>query len=295
MPEMTDETARHRAGILLCVAALFVLTVMDVASKMLARDYPVMQIIWVRYVLFAGFAVSLTWHRHRRLLPLSKAPVLQSARGLILVGSNFLVIMSFGLMPLADVHAVLAAAPLIVTALSIPFLGERVGPRRWAAVAVGFSGVLIILRPGLGVFQPEALLPLAAAGTFAAYQVTTRLVSRRDEMLTTLAYTAVVGLAATSLVGPFVWVAPDAEGWLLLLVAAVLGLASHILLIKALELAPASLLQPYNYTMLVWATALGFAVWGDFPDVPTVAGALVIVASGLYTFHRERARAGHGH
>ena len=181
--------------------------------------------------------------------------------------------------------------PLIITALSALVLGEFVGPRRWAAVAVGFVGVVVILRPGLGVFNPAALIPLAGAALFAVYQIMTKVVARRDSMVTILLYTGWIGFALTSITGPFYWTPPDLKGWILLPIAGFMGVVGHLLLIKALELAPASVLQPFNYTLLIWATAVGFLVFGDLPDTVTVLGAGIVVASGLYTWWRERVRA----
>jgi drug/metabolite transporter (DMT)-like permease len=191
-------------------------------------------------------------------------------------------------LPLADTHAILAISPLIVTALSVPLLGEKVGIRRWTAVGVASIGMLIVLRPGFGAMHPMALVALLCACMWSLYQVLTRIVSRTDPPLTTLFYTALIGALALSVIGPFYWQEPDAMGWALFALVAVLGAGGHYLLIKALQLAPASLLQPFAYTVLVWATLVGFLVFGNLPDLPTVLGALIIVGSGLYTFARER-------
>jgi drug/metabolite transporter (DMT)-like permease len=175
-----------------------------------------------------------------------------------------------------------------VTALSVPLLGEQVGVRRWTAVGVAFVGVLIILRPGIGVFEPYALLPLIAAAMWALYQVLTRIVGRSDPPMITLFYSVVVGAAGLTLLIPFVWQPPDLQGWGLLVFAAVAGALAHYLLINALQLAPAVILQPLSYMMVVWATLVGFIVFGDLPDAMTVLGAVIIVGSGLYVVARER-------
>ena len=282
---------RPSLGIVLTIAAMFVLTGMDVLSKLLVDTYSVLQILWIRYVVFAGLVCALAWRAHGRLVPPSGVPVLQTARGLVLAGLNCVTIFAFGKLPLADVHAVLSAAPLFVVALSIPILGEPVGLRRWAAVVVGFVGVLVIIRPtGAGLANPWILLPVGSAVLFAVYQVLTRLASARDAPDATFAYTGLTGFVVMSLAGPFVWVWPDAFDWGMLAVAAALGILSHFLLIKGLEYAPASLVQPFNYTGLVWAVVLGLVVFGDFPDDATLIGSVIVIASGLYTFHRERMR-----
>ena len=152
--------------------------------------------------------------------------------------------------------------------------------------------MLIILRPGLGVVHPMALVALLCALLFALYQILTRIVSRDDPPMTTLFYTALIGVIGLSLIGPFYWTTPDPVGWSLFALVALLGASGHYLLIKALQLAPASVLQPYSYTLLIWATVVGFAVFATLPDLPTVIGAIVIAASGIYTFTRERLRHG---
>jgi drug/metabolite transporter (DMT)-like permease len=180
--------------------------------------------------------------------------------------------------------------PLLVTALSVPLLGERVGIRRWSAIGVAFAGMLIILRPGLATVHPMALVALLCASMFALYQILTRIVSRDDSPMTTLFYTALVGVIGLTIIGPFYWTWPDPAGWALFGLVALLGSSGHFLLIKALQLAPASVLQPYSYTMLIWATIVGFLVFGNLPDLATVVGAAIIAASGIYTFARERQR-----
>ena len=199
-----------------------------------------------------------------------------------------LFIWTITVLPLANAHAILAITPLLVTALSVPLLGERVGIRRWSAIGVAFLGMLIILRPGQGVMHPMALVALICAAMFALYQILTRIVGRADPPLTTLFYTAVIGGIGLTLIGPFYWTAPDARGWALFALVAALGAGGHFLLIKALQLAPASTLQPFSYTILIWATVIGFVVFGNLPDLLTVVGALIITSSGIYTFARER-------
>jgi drug/metabolite transporter (DMT)-like permease len=213
---------------------------------------------------------------------------LQSLRSALLVIEIGLFVLTITVLPLAEAHAILAVTPLVVTALSVPVLGERVGMRRWSAIGVAFVGVLIILRPGLGTVHPIALLALLCAVMFALYQILTRIVSRADPPLTTLFYTALVGVGGLTVLIPFYWTTPDASGWALFGMVAALGASGHFLLIKALQLAPASTLQPFSYTILIWATLVGFLVFGNLPDLPTVAGAIVITLSGIYTFDRER-------
>lgn len=283
----TTSTASAR-GIVTVLLAWLLLSCMDAGSKLLAQDYAIVQILWLRYLFLAAVA-WLFARRQRGPAPLrTRRPGLQVLRALLLVVEIGLFIYAISVLPLASAHAILAVTPLIVTALSVPLLGERVGVRRWAAIAVAFAGVLVILRPGLGVAQPMALVVLLCALMFALYQVLTRLVSRDDDPTVTLFYTALIGAGALTLIGPFFWTWPDLAGWALFLLVAMLGGGAHFLLIKALQLAPAAALQPYSYSLIVWATLVGFVVFGNLPDLWTVAGAVVVASSGLYAFARER-------
>lgn len=277
-----------RAGILLVIAASFCFASMDAMSKILAQDHAILQILWFRYIVFTAFALAIARRRGVRRTLISQRPWLQAFRALLLVVENAVFVLAFRYLPLADVHALGASAPLMVVALSVVLLGETVGIRRWSAVLVGFVGVLIIIRPGLQEIEWPLLIPLVGALMWALYQILVRLCSRTDDSDTTLLWSALVGLAATSVTGPFVWVPPDREAWVLLVVLAVAGSIAHYALIKGLQLAEASAVQPYTYTLLVFAAFWGLAVFGDIPDAWTILGATIIVGSGLYTWYRER-------
>ncbi|MDX1512275.1 MAG: DMT family transporter [Gammaproteobacteria bacterium] len=283
--------AAHGRGILLCMAAMFVFASQDGLTKHLSTVVPIPQILLVRYVFFVFLAVWITRRSGFVSALRSKRPGLQILRSLVLVAEIGLFAMTVRILPLADTHAIVAATPLIVTVLSIPMLGESVGIRRWAAVLAGFAGMLVIVRPGYTVFQPASALALLVAAMFALYIVLTRQVSRFDRSETTVLYTALCGAAVMSVIGPLYWTPPDATTWILLLAIGCTGAGGHLLFIRALEAAPASVLQPFNYTVLVWATVIGFVFFDDLPDGATILGALIIVASGLYTFYRERRRA----
>lgn len=290
---MTDATR----GILLLLASNLCLAGMDAVSKTLIQSYDVGQILWVRYMFFAAFTAALAWHARRGRGGLlaafrAKRPWLNILRAAILVVEIGLFVVAFGHLKLASVHAIAAICPLLITALSALVLGERVGPRRWLAVAAGFVGMMIILRPGAGVFDGWALLPLAGAALFAVYQIMTKVLGRVERTDTIMLYTGWVGLALTSFIGPAQWTTPDPTGWTLLVAAGVLGVSAHLLLIKALSIAEASVMQPFNYSLLVWATIVGFLVFAELPDAWTILGAAVIVLSGLYAWWRERLRAG---
>jgi len=274
-------------GILLMNLAMFLLAGMDGITKTLATDYAVPQILSVRFLIFCLFALAIARPKSLRTAFRSRHPILQIARSLIIVIEVGVFIVAFRYLPLADAHAISGIAPLLVTALAVPFLGEKVGMRRWTAISIGFLGLLIIVRPGIGVFNPAALIPLAGAGLWAIYQILVRKVSE-DSAATSLLYMAVTGAIVMTALAPFFWRPPDSTGWLLLLSLGVVGSLGHYILIKAFQAAPASTLQPFHYVVLIWATIVGYLVFGDLPDAWTVLGAAVIAGSGLYAFYRER-------
>ena len=282
---------RTRAGIALMLAAMLAFAVMDGLSKSLTAVLPIAQIMWTRQIVFATIAVFWFWTPGLSRTLATTRPWLQGARALLLIIESAFFITAFKVLPLADVHAIAASTPLFVVALSVPFLGEKIGPRRAFAIILGLIGVLIIVRPGFSVLSWPMLLALAGAALWGVYQIMVRLLARTDNGNTMWVWNALVGLAAMSLIGPFYWVPPDAEGWATLLVVALLGAGAHIAMIKAITLAAPVILQPFSYALFVFAVVVGYVMFGDIPDRFTIAGAALIVASGLYAWHRERVRA----
>ena len=266
--------------------SILIATAMDATSKYLSQFYPVFQIVWARY-FFQAALVFVVFGPRLPQLAKTRRLGMQLLRSAILLVASALFIFGLRRLPLADGSAIIFLAPLIVTALSVPLLKERVGPRRWAAVIVGLIGALIIVRPGMGVMQTAALFPVGTAVLYAFYMIATRLLSHTDSAVTTLIYTACVGAVVMSAVVPFVWQTPDMKGWFLMVMLGFLGGGCHFALIKAFEAAPASVVTPFEYSRLIWATALGFVVFGDLPDGWTIVGAVLIVAAGLYVFRRE--------
>jgi drug/metabolite transporter (DMT)-like permease len=274
-------------GILLALSAMLMFGLMDAASKYLSARYPTPQIIWLRYVFTIPLVLLVLAPQGISRSVRSARPGLQILRSCLLVLEIGLVVWCFGQMPLADVHALLALTPLAVTALSVPILGERVGASRWAAVGVGFLGVMIILRPGLSVVQPAALVVLASVLLYGPYQVLTRMVGRSDSAQTSLLWQLVIGAALVSFVVPFAWRVPEPQHWPLFVMVAALGGTAHYLMIRALQLAPAAVIQPFSYTLLLWAVVIGYIGFGDLPDIWTLAGAAAIVGAGVFTAVRE--------
>ncbi len=276
----------------MCLAVLL-MPVMNAMAKALTVDYPLAQVVWAR---FAGHFICLTllyfpgrgWRQFA-----SARPALQFARSAIMFASNGCFIAALSTVALATASAIMFTAPLMVTALSVPLLGEGVGARRWSAVLVGFIGALIIIRPGLDApgFDATGLgvvLLLFSAATFAIYQVLTRKLADRDSPETMIVYTALIAALAMSAVVPFLFVAPmDARDWLLFAALGVIGGFMQYFVVKALDRAPASVVSPYGYGELFVAALLGYAIFGDFPDEWTWLGAAVIAASGVYIDYRE--------
>jgi drug/metabolite transporter (DMT)-like permease len=261
---------------------------MDTISKWLVADYSVGQMMWIRYILLCLFAWFVVRKQGLRAAMRTTRPVLQLVRSLVAVVEGAMFVLAFRYLPLTDTHAVAATSPLIVIALGVLFLRERAGSARWLAVAAGFVGVLLIVRPGFRTLEWPLLLPLVGAAMWAGYQILTRLASLTDSPGTSLLWSAVVALIGTSFVGPLYWTWPSPMAWTLMIVISLMGAVAHYALIKALDYAEAGAVQPYAYTLLVWVTILGFVVFGDVPDVWTITGAAIVVLSGLYTWHHDR-------
>ncbi|MBT6276812.1 MAG: EamA family transporter, partial [Chromatiales bacterium] len=251
MSGSSSRDARPLAGIVFTIAAMVSLAGADAMAKHLTATYAIVQILWIRYVLYAGYGVYVAAASPGRSGFKSRNITLQLLRATLLVIANVVIVFSFSRLPLADVHAVIAVAPLVVTAASVVFLGEHVEMRRWIAIGAGFTGMLIIIRPGMGVFDPVALAPLAGAALYSTYQILTKLVTRNDGAETTQFFSGLVGLLCFSLAVPFYWISPALIDWLWLAAAAIAGTVAHVFIVIGLSLAPASTLQPFNYSMLV--------------------------------------------
>lgn len=281
-----------RLGILLMLATTLVFAIQDGISRQLADTYNVMTVVMFRYWFFAAFVVA--WAHTRgggiRHIAHSAQPLLQVFRGVLLVAEICVAVTGFTMLGLIESHAVFTCYPLLVIALSGPILGESVGWRRWMAVGIGFVGVVIILRPGSDVFSIEALVPLAAAFLFAIYSLLTRYVARKDRAMTSFFWTGVSGVVAISLVAPFYWTPMVGTDWWWMLALCITGVLGHFLLIKALEVAEASTTQPFAYFHLVFASLIGLFVFGEMLDPMIIAGASLIVASGLFTIWRSKVK-----
>lgn len=287
----TDASGR---GILMVIASTVFLAISDTTAKVLAGSLHPVEIAWLRFAGFALIMLAAAARSGRRDVLATPRPGLQVLRGLAVVGSAGLFISSLAFLPVAESTAISFVAPLFVTALSVLVLSERVGWRRWTATAVGFGGVLVIIRPGSAAFQPASLLPVLSALCWAGALVSTRRLAATDRADTTMTYSALVGLAALSLLLPWFWRWPTGTELLLGAAVGVLSTTGQWIVTAAYRHADASVLAPYSYSQIIWATLAGFALFGAVPDAWTFTGVGVIVASGLYTAHRQRVRAREG-
>ncbi|MDO6587079.1 DMT family transporter [Salipiger sp. 1_MG-2023] len=275
-------------GIVLITLGFICFGATDALAKLLTSELPPLQVVWMRQTgLFLGVLVMIAI-RGTHLLR-TRHPVVQIGRGVLATGSAAFFIIAISNVPLADATAVTFIAPFLVTAAGALFLREPVGVRRWAAVAVGFVGMVIVIRPGAGVFHPAIFIVIAAATCFAMRQVLSRVLSGEDSIATTVAYTSITSTLLLTLPVPFIWETP-AHGWVWMVVPAMAlaAGAGEIFIIRALDVAQAVVVAPLQYSMIIWSTLYGFLLFADLPDGFTLLGCAVIVASGLYTLNRER-------
>lgn len=275
-------------GILLMMASMAVFTLLDASAKHVTQNLPPLVAVFFRYFVATFLSLAVMVRAGGPALLITGHPVLQSIRGLLLMISTALNFIAVMYLQLAQTAAIFFTIPLWVCALSVPLLGERVGIRRWAAVGMGFLGVMVIMQPWDTGFHWAMLLSLASSVCGALYNIITRKVGSRDRAETSLFYVSFVGALAAAAPMPFVWQMPQGMEWPLLVFMGLAGGLGHLLLIQAHRLAPASTLAPFVYTQIVWMVLAGYILFGDVPDPWTLAGATVVVASGLFVFARER-------
>jgi drug/metabolite transporter (DMT)-like permease len=277
-------------GIWLMVAAVAVFAAQDGFSRHLAGEYNTLMIVMIRYWAFAGFVILLALRRPEGPLAAIRSRRLPAhlVRSCLLVAEICLIIWGYTLIGLINSHAVFAVCPLLIVALSGPILGERISWQRWVAVAAGLLGVLIILRPGFGVFSWAALLPLAAAFLFALYSVLTRLTTRDEPTFPAFFWPGVIGAVLMTGIGlPHLQpMLPQDAGFLAVYCA--LSIFSHWLLLKCYEQIEAARVQPYAYLQIVFVTIIGITIYGEVLEFPVALGALVIIVAGLYALSLER-------
>jgi drug/metabolite transporter (DMT)-like permease len=287
--DVTHQRRQRLIGIALMCGAVALFSCLDSTAKYLNHFMATLQVVWARYA--GAFLVALVMSNPVRQPALMRTsrPWLQIGRSFLLLGSTLLNFFALRWLQLDQTTAILFATPFLVALLSGPILGEWVGWRRWCAIFVGFAGVILVTRPGFGGIHPAALLSVASLFCYGLYIIATRVLARTDSSETTLFYSNLVGAVVMSAVVPFVWTTP--ANWFLvamMLATGAYGTIGHYLLIVGHRLAPPVVLAPFMYTQLIWVIALGYVVFGDLPNNWTLAGAGIVVASGLYLLHRER-------
>jgi drug/metabolite transporter (DMT)-like permease len=289
MTEVSHQRRQRLIGIALMCAAVALFAVLDTTAKYLNTQMDSLQITWARYT--SAFVLTLFVSNpftHRGLLK-SRRPVLQVVRATLLVASTAFNFLALRWLQLDEALSIVFTFPFIVAIASGPMLGEWLGWRRWCAICFGFGGVLLITRPGFGGMHPAALISLAATICYGLYAVITRIVSRVDSNQTSLFYNNAIGALLMLPIIPFVWQTP--ANWtiaLMLIATGVLGSLGHFFLISGHKLAPAAVLSPFIYTQLIWVVILGYLVFDHVPNHWTMAGAAVVIGSGLYLLYRER-------
>jgi len=279
-----------RLGIWLMVATCVVFSAQDGISRHLAEEYNTLMVVMIRYWFFAAFVMTVSAKRAGGLrnAAATRQPVLQGFRGLLLAVEICVMVYAFTLVGLINSLAVFTVYPLLVAALSGPILGEYVGWRRWTAIGVGFLGVLTILQPGGGVFDPAAIVPFCAALMFALYALLTRHAAKLDSAATSFFWTGTVGALAMTGIGLWAWEPMTAIDWVWMGCLCLTGASGHYLLIKCYEAAEASAVQPFAYLQFVFVSIIGLTVFGETLELHVALGAGLIVAAGLFALWRER-------
>jgi drug/metabolite transporter (DMT)-like permease len=277
------------SGIVWMLITAFFFVCVHATGKLLVIDYPVLQVLWARYIFHLILTVLLIGPRLLEMMRTSNLKLQLLRSSFMLLASAFY-FAGVQLLPLAEANAIGFLTPILVVMLAQPVLGEKVGLRRWIGVGIGVIGALIIIRPGSGLMDIAATFLIASSLCNASYQLTTRKLGPVDTPLTTLLYTALVGTIGSSAVVPFVWQPVSVDGWLLMVTLGLVAMAGHFAIIKAYQAAPAPAIAPFSYSVLLWSVLFGYVLFGDLPDGWTLVGAAIIVMGGLYIVRMGRAK-----
>ena len=269
------------------ILAMALFVSMDTCGKFLFKTQSLIQIVWGRYFFHFTILFVLLSPRLKYLLETQNLKV-QLIRSILLLASTLCFFGGLQYIQLAQASSIMLVSPLLVTALSVPLLREKVGIKRWASILIGLIGALFIIRPSLNFFNSGASLTFCAAIFFALYQISTRFLSKLDNVLTTLFYSSSVGAIILSIFVSFFWEPVNISSWILMIMMGSLGGIGHFALIKAFSGAQASVITPFTYSNVLWATLFGFIFFNKLPDFMTVIGAIIIIASGLYLLKREK-------
>lgn len=278
-------------GIALAILATLLFAFLNSMTKHVSQVYPMVMILWFRYLFFGGYglAVGLKYHKKRAFNSL--VPILQITRALLLLAEIGVYGFAFRHLPLAEISAISGAGPIVTMAMSALILREVITVRQWLIVVLGFVGICIIVKPGFASFNPWMLIPLFGTVLWGLYQVLTRLVSLYDGAERTTLFTGTIGFVILCIILPFYWLPVDISWLLKFSVLAILGVAGHSTLIKALAIAPASLLQPFSYVNIVWAVLFGWLFFNTIPEITTFIGSAIIIFSGIYVIKLKQKEA----
>ena len=278
-------------GIALAILATLLFAFLNSMTKHVSQVYPMVMILWFRYLFFGGYglAVGLKYHKKRAFNSL--VPILQITRALLLLAEIGVYVFAFRHLPLAEISAISGTGPIVTMTMSALILREVITVRQWLIVVLGFVGICIIVKPGFASFNPWMLIPLFGTVLWGLYQVLTRLVSQYDGAERTTLFTGTIGFVILCIILPFYWLPVDISWLLKFSVLAILGVAGHSTLIKALAIAPASLLQPFSYVNIVWAVLFGWLFFNTIPEITTFIGSAIIIFSGIYVIKLKQKEA----
>jgi drug/metabolite transporter (DMT)-like permease len=296
-PLPSRKALNPKRGIILILLAVICFASMDGMSKYLGQRYDIVGVVMIRMWFFALFVIVWSMRKPGGIKAVAKTDQIwvQILRGTILSLQICVIVTSFVVVGLAQTHAVFACYPLLVVSLSVIFLGERVGWQRLSAIIVGIIGVLIIIQPGTSVFDPKILIAVLASFGFASYNVLTRYVARKDLSDTSFFYTGITGGIVMTFIGPFFWTPILMEDWFILFMLCVTSMVGHFLMIRALEVAETTTLQPFTLLQIVYSTIIGLILFQEVVSPHVFIGAGIIIASGLFAFWREAKVKHHQH
>jgi len=279
---MPFSKSKEFVGILFAVAAYFSFSILDAFQKTAVINHSIFQLLFIKYIFTLLLSCSEAKRKNNYKFWQSNNVKLQVLRSCFSIIESGCFVLAFRYLSLADVHSVGSLTPVIIVALSALILKENVSPKTWIAIFVGFLGVLIILRPGLSIFDIKSLLPLMAAFFLGLYQVVTRKVSENDSTETSLFYTSLIGFIVMSILAFVYWQPLTLNSYFLFTGIGIFFSMGIYFQIIALSKARASIIQPFHYTLIFWAIILGYLVYDDLPNIPTIVGAIIIAASGIY-------------
>ena len=275
-------------GIIFAVLAYFSFSLLDTIQKTTVIYHSIFQILFLKYFFTLSLSLAESYRKQNNTFYKTKNIKLQITRSVLSIIESGCFVLSFRYLTLADAHSIGSLTPVIVVALSAIILREKVNLKTWIAIFFGFLGVLIIMRPGLSIFDPKSLIPLAAAFFLSLYQIVTRKVSEYDTSETSLLYTSIVGIILMSFLIPFFWQPMQSFSYLLFLGVGIFFSLGIYFQIIALSFTRASFVQPFHYTLILWAIILGYIFYDDLPDTYTIVGATIITLSGIYVLNNRQ-------